>query len=64
MNAPSRRRAAVYAVPMIIALIGVHSVVQHIRTVDFVLVFAAGAIFGVTLVGVIRALRGRGETGG
>jgi hypothetical protein len=49
---------------MIIALIGVHSVVQHIRTVDFVLVFAAGAIFGVTLVGVIRALRGRGETGG
>jgi hypothetical protein len=44
---------------MIIALAAGRQVVPHVRTVDFLLIFAAGAVFGVTLVGVIRALRAR-----
>jgi hypothetical protein len=53
----SRRRAAVFAVPMIIALVTARQVAPAVRTVDFLLIFAAGAVFGVTLVGIIRALR-------
>jgi hypothetical protein len=59
VNAAARRRAVVFAIPMIIALAAGRQVVPHVRTVDFLLIFAAGAVFGVTLVGVIRALRAR-----
>jgi len=55
----SRRRAAIFAVPMIIALAAARQVAPTVRTVDFLLIFAAGAVFGVTLVGLIRALRAR-----
>ena len=55
----NRRRAAVFAIPMIIALAAGRQVAPHVRAVDFLLIFAAGALFGVTLVGVIQALRAR-----
>lgn len=59
MNAQTRRRAVVFAIPMIIALAAGRQVAPHVRTVDVLLIFAAGAVFGVTLVGVIQALRAR-----
>ena len=59
MSAASSRRAVVFAVPMIIALATARQVTPTVRAVDFLLVFAAGAVFGVTLVGLVRALRAR-----
>jgi len=59
VSAASRRRVVVFAIPMIIALAAGRQVVPHVRAVDFLLIFAAGALFGVTLVGVIQALRAR-----
>jgi len=61
VNPSSRRRAAIYVVPMIIALVAARRLVPHIRPVDFLLVFAAGAVFGVTLLGIIQALRAPGD---
>ena len=61
MNPSSRRRAAIYVVPMIIALVAARRLVPHIQPVDFLLVFAAGAVFGVTLLGIIQALRAPGD---
>jgi hypothetical protein len=60
VNSPSRRRAVIYMIPMIIALVLARRLVQDIRLGDFVLVFAAGAVFGVTLLGLIQALRAPG----
>lgn len=54
---PRRRRAAVFAVPMVIVFVAAQRVGHAMRTVDFLTVFAAGMIFGITLAGVIRSLR-------
>lgn len=64
MNPSSRRRASVFAIPMIAALVAARRLVQDIPTADFFLVFAAGAVFGVTLLGLIQILRPRGHSGG
>ena len=55
----ARARTVVLAVPMIIALVAGRQVAPHVRAVDFLVIFAAGAVFGVTLVGLLRALRAR-----
>ncbi|MFN8177802.1 MAG: hypothetical protein U0167_07740 [bacterium] len=57
MKPSSRRHAAIYALPMILALVAARHAVPHVRSVDFLLVFAAGAVFGLTLMGVLRSLR-------
>jgi hypothetical protein len=57
MKRSSRRHVAIYALPMILALVAARHAVQHVRTVDFLLVFVAGTVFGVTLLGVLRLLR-------
>ena len=62
MNAVPRRRTAVFVLPMIIALVARRRAVAQMRTVDFLLVFASGVLFGVGLLGLIRALRGRGPS--
>jgi len=54
-----RRRAVVFAVPMIIAMVAARELVPTMRAVDFLGVFAAGAVVGATLVGLIQALRAR-----
>ncbi len=59
VNPSQRRRALVFAGPMIITLAAAPRMVGSIRTVDFLLVFAAGAVFGLTLLGFIQALRAR-----
>ena len=57
METLRRRHAAVFVVPMIVGLVAAHLAVPHVRTVDFLLLFASGVIFGISLMGLIRALR-------
>ena len=57
MESPARRRAAVFVVPMIVGLVAAQRAAPHVRTVDFLLLFASGVAFGVALMGLIRVLR-------
>jgi hypothetical protein len=59
MGSPTRRLAAVYVVPMIVGLVAAQRAATHVRTVDFLLLFAAGVVFGVSLMGLIQVLRPR-----
>ena len=54
-------RAAVFVVSMIVGLVAAQRAVPHVRTVDFVLLFASGVVFGVSLMGLYRILRGGAE---
>lgn len=60
MNSSLGRRAGVFSIPMILAFVAARHAAPSIRTVDFLVVFAAGAVFGATLFGLIRAIRARG----
>jgi hypothetical protein len=62
MDKPSRRRLAVFAVPMVIALVTAQRAAPHVRGVDFLLLFASGVIFGVSLMGLIQVWKGRGSS--
>jgi hypothetical protein len=57
MDGPRARRAAVFATPLLIGLVSAQRAAPHVRTVDFLLLFAAGALFGVGLMGLIHVLR-------
>jgi hypothetical protein len=59
MEAPPRRRAAASAVPMLIGLLAAQRAAPHVRTVDFILLFAGGIAFGVSLMGLIQVFRER-----
>jgi hypothetical protein len=43
---------------MIVGLVMAQRVAPQVRLVDFVLLFASGVIFGVSLMGLIQMLRG------
>ena len=64
MESPTRRRAAVFVVPMIVGLVAAQRAAPHVRTVDFVLLFASGVVFGVSLMALIRVLRGERNSSG
>jgi hypothetical protein len=59
MDFPARRHAAVFIVPTIVGLVAAQRAAPHVRTVDFVLLFAGGVVFGVSLMGLIQMLRAR-----
>lgn len=59
MEVSPRRRPAVSVVPMLIGLLAAQRAAPHVRTVDFVLLFAGGIAFGVSLMGLIQLLRER-----
>lgn len=59
MEALSRRHAAVFVVPMILGVVAAQRAAPHVRTVDFLLLFASGVVFGVSLMGLIQHLRAR-----
>ena len=61
MDKPSRRRLLVFAVPMIIGLVAAQRAAPHVRSVDFLLLFASGVIFGVSLMGFIQVWKARGS---
>ena len=56
---PIRRHFAVFAAPMLVGLIAAQRAAPHVRSVDFVLIFAAGMVFGVSLMGLIQAWKAR-----
>ena len=56
----SRRRSVVFIVPLVIALAAASRMGRDIRTVDFLQIFAAGALTGVSLMGLIATLRKKG----
>ena len=62
MDKPSRRRFAVFALPMILGLISAQRAAPHVRAVDFVLLFASGVLFGVGLMGFIQMWKRRGSS--
>ena len=62
MDAPPRRRPVVFAAPMLIGLIAAQRAAEHVRTVDFLLLFAGGAAFGVGFGALVRYLRDRRAT--
>jgi len=61
MDKPSRRRLAVFVVPMVIGLVTAQRAAPHVRTVAFLLLFASGVIFGVSLMGLIQVWKARGS---
>jgi hypothetical protein len=63
MEALSRRHAAVFVLPMIIGVVTAQRAAPHVRTVDFLLLFASGVVFGVSLMALIQNLRGRKTEG-
>jgi len=54
MDKPSRRRLAVFVVPMVIGLVTAQHAASHVRAVDFLTLFASGVAFGVSLMGLIQ----------
>ena len=64
MESPARRRAAVSVVPMLVGLLAARQAAPHVRTVDFILLFAGGIAFGVSLMGLIQLLRARQHPNG
>ena len=59
MEATPRRRAVVSVVPILVGLLAAQRAAPHVRTVDFLLLFAGGVAFGVGLMGLIHMLRAR-----
>jgi hypothetical protein len=64
MDKPSRRRLAIFVVPMIIGLVSAQRVAPNVRTVDFLLLFASGVTFGISLMGLIQVWKARGSSFG
>ena len=64
MDTPSRRRLAVFAVPMVIGPVTAQRAAPHVRAVDFLLLFGSGVIFGVSLMGLIQVWRARDSSSG
>ena len=64
MVAPGRRRAAVFIMPLIIAFVSAQRAAPNVRTVDFLLLFAAGMLCGVSLMGLIQLFRTSRGAGG
>ena len=59
MDNTPRRRAAASVLPMLIGLMAAQRAASHVRTVDFLLLFAGGMAFGVGLLGLVQLLKAR-----
>ena len=59
METVTRRHAAIFAAPLIVGLVTARQAAANVRLVDFLLLFASGALFGIGLTGLIRVLRRR-----
>jgi hypothetical protein len=44
---------------MIVGLVAAQRAAPHVRAVDFLLLFASGVVFGVSLMGFIQMLQSR-----
>lgn len=59
MNASPRRRVAVFVAPMLVGLLAAQRGADHVRAVDFLLLFAGGVAFGVGVGELLRFFRDR-----
>ena len=59
----SRGQALVLVVPLIVVLVAARRLVPDIGSVDFLMIFAAGALFGATLLGLVQMVRRQGDPG-
>ena len=55
------KRQAVLAAPLVVGLVAAQRAAPHVRLVDFLLLFTAGALCGISLTGLFQAFRRRGE---
>ena len=62
MNPSPQRRVAVFAAPMLIGLIAAQRAIEHVRTVDFLLLFFGGLAFGVGFSNLLSFFRARRVT--
>ena len=62
MGRSARGRTMTFAMAMVLGLTVCLRVAATIRAVDFLQIFASGALFGVGLLGLMQALRGRSRT--
>lgn len=62
MDSPDRRRAVVFVVPVILALVSIRHVSDDVRTVDLLQILAAGMLIGITLAGIIQMVKTRGAS--
>ena len=56
---PRRRRAVVFVIPLILALVAGRRVAENVRTVDYLTILAVGMVIGVSLVSLIHALKAK-----
>jgi hypothetical protein len=59
MNASSERRPFTFAGPILVGIIAAQRAAEHVRTVDFLLLFFGGAAFGIGCGELVRFLRAR-----
>jgi len=62
MERSARGRTMTFAMALVLGLTVCLRVAATIRAVDFLQIFASGALFGVGLLGLIQTLRGRGRS--
>jgi uncharacterized membrane protein YcaP (DUF421 family) len=62
VGSPDRRRAVVFVIPIIIALVAGRRAAENVRTVDYVQILAVGIIIGVSLTSLIHVLKTRGTS--
>ncbi|RPH60094.1 MAG: hypothetical protein EHM89_09525 [Acidobacteria bacterium] len=58
-TSPRRRRAVVFVIPLILALVAGRRVAENVRTVDYLTILAVGMVIGVSLVSLIQALKAK-----
>ena len=63
-TSPRRRRAVVFVIPLILALVIGRRVAENVRTVDYLTILAIGMIIGVSLVSLIQMLKTKNGTKG
>lgn len=62
MNAPRRRRGAVFVIPIVLALIIGRDAAENVRTVDYIQILTVGMIIGVSLTSLIHFLKAKGAS--
>lgn len=63
-TSPRRRRAAVFVVPLILALVAGRRVAENVRTVDYLTILGTGMVIGVSLVGLFQLIKTKNEAKG
>lgn len=63
-TSPRRRRAVVFVIPLILALVAGRRVAENVRTVDYLTILGIGMVIGVSLVGLFQSMKTKNEAKG